>query len=125
MAGTIRRVAALRALVQALRGAGTGGSPGIGERLAAVPRMLSMGLSGRYPHLARGRLVLAGLGLLYVLSPIDVVPEALLWVVGLGDDALVAAWIAGAVLGEAEVFLSWERDRAPRQARVVTGEVIG
>lgn len=125
MAGTIRRAAALKALVQALRASGRPGAPGIGERLAAVPRMLSMGLTGRYPHLARGRLLLAGLGLLYVLSPIDVLPEALLWVVGLGDDALVAAWIAGAVLGEAEVFLSWEREHSTLQTRVVTGEVIG
>src|ERR671932_621501 len=114
------RVAALTTLWRALRASRRPGAPGIGTQLAAAPRMLGASLSGRYPHLARGRIVLAVLGLLYVLSPLDFVPEILLGPLGLGDDALVTAWVDGAVLGETERFLQWEAQRG----RVVTGQVV-
>ena len=94
------------------------------ERLSALPRMLSMGLSGRYPHLATSRIVLAGLALLYVLSPVDLVPEILLPLIGLGDDAFVAAWLAGTLLSETEAFLAWEKVAADPEVRVVVGDVI-
>lgn len=124
MAATIRRMAALKALAQVLRGASGPGVPGVRERLSALPRMLSMGLSGRYPHLDTSRIVLAGAALLYVLSPVDLMPELLLPLIGLGDDAFVAAWLAGTLLSETEAFLSWEKVAADPQVRVVAGNVI-
>lgn len=116
-----RRVGALRTLVQALIGARRPGAPGVGERLAALPRMLSQGLRGSYPHLDRSRMLLVALGLLYVVSPVDLVPEMFIPLLGLGDDAVLVAWLAGTVLSETEAFLAWERDAA----KVVEGEVIG
>lgn len=119
---SVRRAAALKVLWQAIGGSGRpAGAPGIGTRLAAVPRMLARGLTGRYPHLAKGRVALAGAGLLYVLSPVDAVPELLLPLLGLGDDAVVAAFVVGALLDEADAFLEWEA----AQARTVVGEVAG
>jgi uncharacterized membrane protein YkvA (DUF1232 family) len=118
---TTRRATALRTFWEVARGASRPGVPGLGQRLRAVPRMLLQGFAGRYPHLARGRIALAALALLYVISPVDLVPELFLPVLGLGDDALVAAWLAGVVLSEAETFLTWEKERA----RVVVGEVVG
>jgi uncharacterized membrane protein YkvA (DUF1232 family) len=82
--------------------------------------MLGQGLSGRYPYLAKGRLALAVLAVLYVLSPIDVIPELFVPILGLGDDAVVMAWLAGTVLSETDAFLRWEDE----QARTVVGEVI-
>jgi uncharacterized membrane protein YkvA (DUF1232 family) len=117
---TDRRTAALRAVWEALVGPHRHGSPGIGLRLRAVPRMVAQGLSGRYPHLAKGRLVLAVLALVYIVSPVDAIPELVLPLVGLADDALVAAWLAGVLLSETDAFLDWERT----QAQVVTGEVV-
>ena len=116
-----RRVAALTMLVRALRASSRPGAPGIGAQLAAVPRMLAAGFTGRYPGLAKYRIVLAALGLLYVISPVDLMPEILLGPLGLGDDALVTAWIVGAVLGETEAFLRWE---AAGGSRVVMGETV-
>ncbi len=124
MATTIRRTAAARALFEAVRGARAEGAPGVGERLAALPRMLVLGMRGSYPYLRRSRLVLSVLALLYLISPIDLMPEALLWVFGLGDDALVAAWLAGAVLSETGTFLAWERARDAGASRIVVGEVV-
>ncbi len=118
--GAIRRVAALTALARALRGARGPGEPSVGERLRAVPRMLSQGFSGHYPFLKKSRIVVVLLGIGYVLSPVDLVPEILVPLLGLGDDAFVAAWLAGAILSETDAFLAWEKGRST----VVDGEVI-
>ena len=72
------------------------------------------------PGLSKTRMALALVGVLYVVSPVDFMPEILLGVLGLGDDALVAAWVAGAVLAETDAFLRWEAERR----RVVVGQVI-
>jgi uncharacterized membrane protein YkvA (DUF1232 family) len=114
------RVAALTTLWRALRASRRPGAPGIGAQLAAAPRMLGASLSGRYSQLAWGRIALAVIGLLYILSPVDFVPEVLLGPLGLGDDALVTAWVVGAVLAETDRFLQWEA----QQRRVVVGQVI-
>ena len=57
---------------------------------------------------------------MYVVSPVDLVPELLLPFLGLADDALVISWIAASVINETETFLDWERDRQ----RTVRGDVI-
>jgi uncharacterized membrane protein YkvA (DUF1232 family) len=117
----IKKVAATKALWDFVRGARRPGAPSAGDRVAALPRMVGMSLSGRYPFLPRHRLLLMGAALLYVLMPIDLLPELLLPVIGLGDDALVLAWLVGAVLAETEAFLAWERSRV----QVVAGRVVG
>jgi uncharacterized membrane protein YkvA (DUF1232 family) len=116
-----RRVAALTMLWRAVHASRRPGAPGIAAQLAAVPRMLALGFSGRYSGLSKSRILLAALGLLYVLSPVDIMPEVLLGPFGLGDDALVTAWIVGALLGETDAFLRWETSGA---SRVVVGEVV-
>ncbi|HWB35428.1 MAG TPA: YkvA family protein [Rugosimonospora sp.] len=102
------RKAALTALWQTLIASRHG--PSLGKRLGAVPRMLKETFSGRYD--GKGRLAAITVGLIYVISPIDLIPEAFLLALGLADDAVVAVWIAGAVLAETERFLKWENARA-------------
>jgi uncharacterized membrane protein YkvA (DUF1232 family) len=74
------------------------------------------------------RLLMMAGALAYIISPLDLVPEGLFMVLGLGDDAVVLSWLAGAVLAETEAFLAWEADEAsPASATtpgVVPGEVI-
>jgi uncharacterized membrane protein YkvA (DUF1232 family) len=101
------RKAALTALWGSLTGAR--GGPSLGKRLGAIPRLFRETFAGRYD--GKGRLFAIILGLLYIISPIDLVPEAFLLFFGLADDAVVAVWIAGAVLAETERFLAWERSR--------------
>ena len=45
----------------------------------------------------------------YVVSPLDALPEIILPVVGLIDDAVAVTWLAGTVLAETERFLEWEK----------------
>ncbi|WP_213453567.1 YkvA family protein [Rhizomonospora bruguierae] len=113
---TIRRTAAFTALGRALT-AGARGGPPLGRRLAALPRMIRATMRGQYD--GGRRLALMAAGLAYVASPIDLIPEGLLLLVGLADDAVMVAWLAGAVLSETERFLEWER----RGATVIDGQV--
>jgi hypothetical protein len=103
------RTTALMALARALRAGPGSTEPGIGERLRALPRLVRATLSGQYSGTTRGRLVLLVVGLLYVLSPVDLIPELFLPLVGLADDAVVVTWLAGRVLAETADFLDWER----------------
>jgi uncharacterized membrane protein YkvA (DUF1232 family) len=112
MARTLKRTAAFSALARALM-SGARGGPSIGKRLAALPRMIKATTRGEYD--GGMRLLLLTAATAYVVSPIDAVPEALLFVFGLADDAIMVTWLAGAMLSETERFLEWEKE----QARVV------
>ncbi|GAA4716952.1 hypothetical protein GCM10025782_12480 [Pedococcus ginsenosidimutans] len=109
----VNRWGALRTIASALRTALRPGTPSMGERAASVPRLVRATFRGEYTGTSRGRLLMIVAALGYVVSPIDVVPEAFLSVLGLADDAVVASWIAAALVNETESFLRWERTAAP------------
>lgn len=96
-------------LASAVRSASRPGSPGLLQRVAALPRMIRAVRDGRYTGMTNGQLAVMLLGLGYVLSPIDVVPEGLLLVAGLVDDAVVLSWLALSLVKETEAFIEWER----------------
>lgn len=111
------RTAAFTVVLDVLRG---DSAHPMWRRLTAVPRLLRQGTTGRYAGWDRRRAVLVVVGLLYVVSPVDLVPELLLGPFGLTDDAVLLAWLTGAVLGEVDSFLDWEHSRE----RVVSGDVV-
>ena len=104
-----RRIAAFTALWRVVTQSRRPGAPIASERLRALPRMLGGALTGRYPALSRARLGLIVLALAYLVSPIDLLPEAFLPLVGLADDGVIALWLGGAFLAETDRFLAWER----------------
>ena len=114
------RFAALGAVWRALRAGSRPGTPGVGARLRALPRLVKSTLLGHYRGTTRGRLLAMALALAYVFSPVDLVPELFVPLLGLVDDAFVAAWLAGTVLLETERYLEWEDARHP----VVPGHVV-
>jgi uncharacterized membrane protein YkvA (DUF1232 family) len=103
------RLAAFRALWRVARAGHQPGAPSAGERFRALPRLVGGAVRGNYPGLGRGRLALFALGLVYIVSPVDVMPELVLTLLGLGDDTVVALWLAGSFLDETERYLRWER----------------
>jgi uncharacterized membrane protein YkvA (DUF1232 family) len=111
--GKARRLAAFRALWRAARAGRRHGGPGLRERLIALPRLTGSAARGRYPGLSRLRLAGIGLALLYLISPVDVLPEIVIPLLGLGDDAVVALWLAGVFFDETDRFLRWERETGP------------
>jgi uncharacterized membrane protein YkvA (DUF1232 family) len=108
MAKTLKRTAAFTALAKALV-SGARGGPTLSRRLTALPRMLKATAKGQYDGGVRVALMAAATA--YVISPIDFIPEAIFLVFGLADDAVMVAWLAGAVLAETERFLEWEKQR--------------
>ncbi|MBX6386271.1 MAG: DUF1232 domain-containing protein [Microbispora sp.] len=93
---------------RAYREVATPGSPGLGARLRAVPRMLRAAARGDYPGLTRSKLAMFGMAVAYLVSPIDVIPDFLLGV-GVVDDFGVFLWLAATLLGESGQFVEWER----------------
>ena len=110
----IARWAALRSLANAVRLAVKPGGPSLGERLASVPRLVRATFRGEYTGTTRGRLLLVAGAVLYVISPVDLLPEVLLPVVGLADDAVVLSGIAAWLVNETEAYLAWEQGAARR-----------
>ena len=119
------RWGALRSLATAFRTATRPGTPGVGTRLTSLPRLVWATFRGEYSGTSRGRLFALLGALLYVISPVDLVPELFLPFIGLGDDALVISWIAVSLINETESFLHWERDRdLTVHGDVIRGDVI-
>ncbi|MDH2425492.1 YkvA family protein [Sphaerisporangium sp. TRM90804] len=92
------------------------GSPSLMSRVKAVPKMIAGTLRGDYRELGKGKLALMGMGLLYIVSPIDAIPE-FLPLIGVTDDFGVLLWLTASVLGESGRYVDWERRR-------IQGEIL-
>jgi uncharacterized membrane protein YkvA (DUF1232 family) len=111
--GSLRRKTRLAAAAKVAKEATRPGSPSLGARIGAIPRMIAASASGRYPGLSRLKLAFLGVGVAYVVSPVDAFPELFLFLLGLADDVAVAVYLAGALFAETDDFLEWERTVAP------------
>lgn len=107
-------------LANAFRTATRPGTPGVGARLTSLPRLVWATFRGEYFGTSRLRLLLIAGALVYLISPVDLVPVVLLPLIGLSADALIISWIAASLINETESFLGWESNRD----RIVRGEVI-
>ena len=90
-----RRLVQLGALWRALHAGTRPGAPVMVDRLRALPRMVGQAGRRRYPGLGMARIAMIAVAIAYLLSPIDFMPEALLTVFGLGDDASSRCGSAG------------------------------
>lgn len=80
------------------------------DELMALVRLARSWASGEYRQVsAQTKLLVAG-GLLYFLSPVDLVPDFLAGL-GLLDDAVLLGWIASSLRRELELFRQWEAAR--------------
>lgn len=84
------------------------GTPGVMARLRAIPRLIGAVMSGRYAGMGKGKLAMMGLGVLYLISPIDLVPDFLV-LIGVADDFGVFLWLMASLLGESGRYLDHER----------------
>jgi len=109
MARHTTRMGLLTMIAGSVRTAMRPGSAGLAERAAAVPRMVRAMGRGEYRGTTFGHVALLAAAVVYVVSPLDFVPEALFGVFGLADDAVVVAWLAAALVNDTEAFLAWER----------------
>ena len=102
--GSMKRFAQVGALLKAVRPVMEPGSPGLGERAGSVPRLVRATLTGRYTGVSKGRLALMLAAAGYIVSPLDMIPEAVIPVLGIADDALVLSWLATRFVEETETL---------------------
>jgi uncharacterized membrane protein YkvA (DUF1232 family) len=98
------------------------GGPTVIERLHAVPRLVRATLDGTYAGTTLGRLGLVAGAVAYVASPIDLLPEAFLPVLGAADDAVVIGWAVKAFIEETDRYVAWELGQGVRRSQTVRGE---
>ncbi|MCU7820877.1 YkvA family protein [Kitasatospora sp. DSM 101779] len=85
------------------------GAPGLGARVAATPRLVRDALTGRYPGVGPGKLAaLAVLCAVYLLSPIDALPDVIPFV-GWTDDTAVLVWFLAGLTRESGRYLEWSQ----------------
>ena len=98
-----RRAALTAATVSTMNAHGTNGFL---ARAKAVPPMLRDTATGRYDGLGKGRLFAMCLALAYLVSPVDLLPEALLTIPGLVDDVGIAVWLLALAMHSADDYLA-------------------
>jgi len=76
--------------------------------LQLLVRLLNASLSGAYTGLSVHKLVTIVAAILYLISPLDVIPD-FIPVVGYVDDAAVIAWVLKNIAEELKDFRSWEQ----------------
>ena len=123
------KVTTFKSLATAIRIATRPGGPSMVERAQAVPRLVKAVRSGEYTGTSAGRLLMIAGAAGYLVSPVDLLPEALLGAFGLADDAVVGSWLAAQLVTETEAFLEWERSTGRGTghgagADAVPGEVV-
>jgi len=71
-------------------------------------------------------IILPLLGLLYVISPIDLLPEVAVPVIGVLDDLAVLSLAIPKLIREVDKFLLWEADQkySTGGAKIIDAEII-
>lgn len=103
---------------------GSSGRHPLSQRLMAVPPMIWAAMRGRWVGAPKGRIFGGLAGIVYVLIPIDLMPEVLLGPFGLGDDLAIAAVSVAALLSAAEAYLDMRDGPALATGNVVDGTVL-
>ena len=78
------------------------------EPLGTLSRFVGAYLNGKYTDVSISTLSLIAFGFLYFVSPIDLIPDALI-PFGFADDAFVIGWVIKRISGELSKFRTWER----------------
>jgi uncharacterized membrane protein YkvA (DUF1232 family) len=75
--------------------------------LTALFRLLRAYIGGEYRDIPWGSIVLVTVGIVYFVSPIDLIPDVLPGI-GFIDDAAVIAFVVGQIKADLDNFLAWE-----------------
>jgi uncharacterized membrane protein YkvA (DUF1232 family) len=102
------RLKLVATVASVVRASTRSGAPALTDRLHAVPRLVRATLDGSYAGTTKRRLGLVVGAVVYVVSPLDLLPEAVLPVVGAADDAVVISWAVKTFMEETDRFLAWE-----------------
>ena len=111
----VRDPAALDDLAQHARAKATGSSNGrireLGDRIKLLGRLVRAYANSTYREISVGNIVLIVAAILYFVTPIDLIPDAVPGA-GLMDDATVLAFVLAKLELELDRFSAWEKAQA-------------
>ncbi len=93
------------------------------KKIPDIIRMVNYWRKGQYPVNAID-LILPLLGLLYVISPIDLLPEIAIPVLGVADDLAVLSLALPKLLKEVDKFLLWEAQKIGNIRNISDAEIV-
>lgn len=97
---------------------------GFVKKIPDIFRMVKMWRKGEYPVKSID-LILPLVGLLYVISPIDIIPDFII-VAGVLDDIAVLSLAIPKLIREVDKFLLWEAERkySTEGTKIIDAEII-
>lgn len=98
---------------------------GFVKKIPDIFRMIKMWRKGEYPMRSID-IILPLLGLLYVISPIDLLPEVAVPVIGVLDDLAVLLLAIPKLIKEVDKFLLWETEQKYNSGttKVIDAEIV-
>lgn len=107
-AGYLRDKDRLRYLLAAALSIAQGRGGKLLDDLLLLVRLVRASVSGAYTGFSVQKLVTIVAAILYLISPLDVIPD-FIPVAGYADDAAVIAWVLNSIAEELKGFQSWEQ----------------
>ncbi|WP_027380946.1 YkvA family protein [Chryseobacterium daeguense] len=97
---------------------------GFVKKIPDIFRMVKMWRKGSYPIKSMD-IILPLLGLVYVISPIDLLPEVAVPVIGVLDDLAILSLAIPKLIREVDKFLMWEAEQEYNSGtKVIDAEII-
>ena len=98
---------------------------GFVKKIPDIFRMVKMWRKGLYP-MRSVDIILPLIGLLYVASPIDLLPEIAIPVIGVLDDLAVLYLAIPKLIKEVDKFLLWEAERkySTEGSKIIDAEIV-
>ncbi|UMQ43979.1 DUF1232 domain-containing protein [Chryseobacterium sp. Y16C] len=95
------------------------------KKIPDIFRMIKMWRKGTYP-IKSIDIILPLLGVLYILSPIDLLPEVAIPVLGVMDDLAVLYLVIPKLIKEVDKFLLWEAQQkySSGETKIIDAEII-
>ena len=97
---------------------------GFVKKIPDIFRMVNMWRKGTYPVKSMD-LILPLVGLLYVISPIDIIPDFIV-VAGVLDDLAVLSLAIPKLIREVDKFLLWEAERkySSETTKIIDADIV-
>ncbi|MGU3377305.1 YkvA family protein [Chryseobacterium sp. M5A1_1a] len=93
------------------------------KKIPDIFRMVKMWRKGSYPMKSID-MILPLLGILYVISPIDLLPEFAIPILGVMDDLAVLSLTIPKLIKEVDKFLLWEAEQKYNGTQVIDAEIV-
>lgn len=93
------------------------------KKIPDIFRMVKFWRKGIYPMRSID-VILPLLGLLYVISPIDLIPDFIFPVVGVMDDLAILSLAIPKLIREVDKFLLWEAERNLGETKIIDAEIV-